>query len=132
MSCSATSSATAWAVGQLGPAGEAKTSRARLPISADRMTLASATTAGGSEIAPDLLLRHASSLALRRDLIGEAQEHLAPDVLRKLGRIPGQEEPGGPALPGDEDDVVGAKHLARSIAELSDRYDSHVITSVVT
>src|SRR3990172_10689458 len=87
--CSATSSATAWAARQLGPAGEAKTSRARPPISADRMTLASATTTGGSEIAQDLLLGHASRRPLRRDLIGEAQEHLAPHVLRKLGRIPG-------------------------------------------
>ena len=64
-----------------------------------------------------------AGLTLRRDLICEAQEDLATDVGRELGRIPGQEEPGGPALPGDEDDVVGAKHLARSIAEVLDGYD---------
>src|SRR5712691_4163827 len=112
--CSATSSATAWAAMQLGPTDEANTSRARPPISAERMMFASATTAGGSEIAHDLLLGYASGLPLRRDLVGQTQEDLSPHVLGKLGRLPGQKEPGGPTLASDEDDVIGAEHLARS------------------
>src|SRR3970040_621248 len=46
--CSAISSATAWAARHVGPAGDAKTRRARSPISAER-TFASATRAGGSQ-----------------------------------------------------------------------------------
>jgi hypothetical protein len=38
----------------VGPSGDAITRRARLPISAERRTLASATTAFGSEIVHDL------------------------------------------------------------------------------
>lgn len=101
-------------------------------MSAARMTFASATTAGGSEIADDLLLGHPSSLALRRDLIGETQKHLASHVSRKLRGIPGQEEPRWSSLTGDEDDVIGAEHLARPIAEVSHRNYAHVTTIVVT
>src|SRR5215211_2416248 len=86
--CSATSSATAWAARHVGPAGEAKTRRARPPISAERTTFASATTAGGSEIAQDLLLGHTSSLPLRRDLVGQAQEDLSPHILWELRAFP--------------------------------------------
>lgn len=96
------------------------------------MTFASATTAGGSEIAQNLLLGHPSSLTLRRDLLGEAQKHLASHVGRELRGIPGQEEPSGSALAGHEDDVVGPKHLARPIAKVSHRYHPHVITMVAT
>lgn len=106
--------------------------RARPPMSAERMTLASATAAGGSEIAQNLLLGHPSSLTLRRDLLGEAQKHLASHVGRELRGVPGQEEPRGSALTGHEDDVVGPKHLARPIAEVSHRHDSHVVTMVAT
>ena len=106
--------------------------RARPPISADRITFASATTAVGSEIAQNLLLGHPSSLTLRRDLLGQAQKHLAAHVSRELRGVPGQEEPRGPALTGHEDDVLRPKHLARPVAEVSDRYHSHVITMVVT
>jgi hypothetical protein len=49
--CRAISSATASAARNRGPCGEAITRRARPPISAERTTFASATTAGGSEIA---------------------------------------------------------------------------------
>ena len=96
------------------------------------MTFASATTAGGSEIAQNLLLGHPSSLTLRGDLLGEAQKHLASHVGRKLRGVPRQEEPGGSTVAGDKDDVVGPKHLARPIAKVSYRYHTHVITSVVT
>lgn len=67
----AISTATASAATQRGPCGEAITRRARPPISADRTTLASATTAAGSEILEDLLLAFASGLELRADLFGE-------------------------------------------------------------
>ncbi len=106
--------------------------RARPPISAERMTFASATTAGGSEIAQNLLLGHPSSLTLRSDLLGEAEEHLATHVGRELRGVPGQEEPRGSALTRHEDDVIGPKHLACPIAEVSYRYHSHVTTMVVT
>ncbi len=106
--------------------------RARPPISAERMTFASATTAGGGEIAENLLLGHPSSLTLRRNLLGEAQKHLAANIGRELRSVPGQEEPSGPALAGYEDDVVGPKHLARPIAEVSHRYHPHVTTMVAT
>src|SRR5581483_6119580 len=86
--CSATSSATAWAARHLGPAAEAKTRRARPPISAERTTFASATTAGGSEIAQNLLLGHASSLALGGDLLRQAQEDLSAHVLGELRPFP--------------------------------------------
>jgi len=112
--------------------GDAKTMRARPPISAERMTFASATTAGGSEIAENLLLGHPSSLTLRRDLLGEAQKHLAANIGRELRSVPGQEEPSGSALAGHEDDVVGPKHLARPIAKAPHGHDSHVITMVTT
>src|SRR5438552_12738225 len=80
--CSATSSATACAEKQVGPTAETNTSRARPPIRAERMTFASATTAGGSEIAQDLFLGHASRLALSRDLLGQPEEHLASHIRR--------------------------------------------------
>lgn len=97
------------------------------------MTFASATTAGGSEIAQNLLLLgHPSSLALRRDLLGEAQKYLAGHVGRKLRCVPGQEEPRGSALTGHKESVLRAKHLTRPIAEVSDRHHSQVITMVVT
>jgi len=96
------------------------------------MTFASATTAGGSEIAENLLLGHPSSLTPRRNLLGEAQKHLAANIGRELRSVPGQEEPSGPAPAGYEDDVVGPKHLARSIAEVSHRYHPHVTTMVAT
>ncbi len=106
--------------------------RARPPISAERMTFASATTAGGSEIAENLLLGHPSSLTLCRDLLREAQKHLASHIGRELRGVPGQEEPSGPALTGHENDVVGAKHLARPIAKVPHGHNSHVITMVAT
>ncbi len=96
------------------------------------MTFASATTAGGSEIAQNLLLGHPSSLALRRDLLGEAQKYLAGHVGRELRCVPGQEEPRGSALTGHKESVLRAKHLTRPIAEVSDRHHSQVITMVVT
>jgi hypothetical protein len=43
------------------------------PISADRRTFASATTAAGSEIAENVLLAGAVGFELRSDLFGEAQ-----------------------------------------------------------
>ncbi len=96
------------------------------------MTFASATTAGGSEIAQDLLLGHMSSVALNGDLVRQTKEDLSPHVVGKLGTFPGEEEPSRPTLARDRDDVLGPKHLARSIAKASDGYDAHVITSVVT
>src|SRR5687768_7760876 len=71
------SRATASAATQRGPCGEAITSRARPPMSAERTTLASATTAAGSEIVEDLLLGGSLLGELRADLLGEAQEHFA-------------------------------------------------------
>jgi len=68
----AISSATASAATQRGPCGEAITSRARPPISAERTTLASATTAAGSEIVEHLLLVCAAGFELRADLFGQA------------------------------------------------------------
>ena len=69
------------------------------PINADRKTFASATT-GGSEIAEDLLLGHAASRALRRDLGGQAQEHFPAEVVGKLGCVPRKEEAGGLSVAG--------------------------------
>ena len=111
-----------------GPARDAKTSRAQPPTSANKMTFASATTAGGSEIAQDLLLGHTSSLPLSSDLAGQPKEDLAAHVGGELGRVPRQEEARRPASARDEDDVVGAGHLARSVPEVADGYDAHVIT----
>lgn len=51
-------------------------------MSAERTTFASATTTLGSEIAQNLLLADASSLALQRDLLREPQKDLASHVLR--------------------------------------------------
>jgi len=98
----------------------------------DRTTFASATTTSGSEIAEDILLGHTASLALRRDLIGQAQEHLPANVVGDLGCVPRQEEAGGEPIAGDEDDVVGAEHLARLVAEGSNRHNLHVVTLVAT
>ncbi len=106
--------------------------RARPPVSAERMTFASATTTGGSEIAQNLLLGHPSSRTLRSDLLGEAEKHLAAHVSRELRGVPGQEKPSGPAVTGHEDDVVGPKHLARPIAKVPHSHHSHVITMVAT
>jgi len=126
------STATASAAMQRGPCGEAITSRARPPISAERIALASATTAVGSEIVEHLLLARALLSQLGADLLGEAQEHFTANLDRELGRVPGQEEAGGGAVAGDEDDVVGAEHLACAVAEIANGHDLHVGTSVVT
>lgn len=61
------------------------------------MTFASATTAGGSEIALNVFLGHAPRVALSRNLLGQPEEHLAPHVRRQFGRVPRQEEPGRPS-----------------------------------
>jgi hypothetical protein len=63
---------TASAATQRGGCGVAMTSRARPPMSAERTTLASATTAAGSEIVEDLLLFGALFGELCADLFGEA------------------------------------------------------------
>src|ERR1700739_3042533 len=68
--CRAISAATASAATQRGPGGEAITRRARPPMRADRTTFASATTAGGSEIAEYLLFVHVLRLQRRADLLG--------------------------------------------------------------
>jgi len=80
--CSAISSATAAAARHEGPALDAKMMRARPPISAERTTFASATTTLGSEIAENLLFGHPLRLTLLRDLLGQAKEDFALDVLR--------------------------------------------------
>ena len=80
----------------------------------------------------DLLLADASSLALHRDLLSQAQEDLAPHVVRELGRLPRKEEARRTPFPRNEDDVVGAKHLARAITEVPHGYDTHVTTTMVT
>jgi hypothetical protein len=116
----------------LGPSGEAKTRRARPPISAERTTFASATTAAGSEVAEDILLAHTARRALGGNLIRQTEKHLALDVRWEISRTPRQEEPRRPTFAGDQDDVVGAEHLARAIPEVTNRHHSHVITSVVT
>jgi hypothetical protein len=94
------------------------------------MTLASATTARGSEIAQNLLLGHSTLFALRSDLVGQPDEDLAAYVGGELGRVPGQEKTGRPSFAGDEDHVVGAEHLARVISEVSYGYNAHVVTTV--
>jgi hypothetical protein len=71
------------------------TSDARPPTSAERTTLASATTAAGGEIVEDLLLAGALFGELLADLLGEAQEHFAAHLDGELGRVPGQIEAGG-------------------------------------
>src|SRR6266545_1956589 len=128
----AISSATASAATQRGPCGEAITRRARPPMSAERMTLASATTAAGSEIVEHLLLAGALLVELGADLLGEAQEHFAAHLERQLGRVPRQEEASWGAVAGDEDDVLGAEHLAGAVTEVADGHDLHVVTLVVT
>jgi hypothetical protein len=55
---------TAWS------AWEVDHQAARPPMSAERTTFASATTAGGSEIAEHLLLVHVLCLQRRADLLG--------------------------------------------------------------
>jgi hypothetical protein len=61
--------ATASAAMQRGPWAEAMTRRARPPMSAERTTFASATTAAGSEIVEDLLLADALRAELGADLL---------------------------------------------------------------
>ena len=104
----------------------------RQPISAERTKFASATTAGGTEIAEDPLLGHTASRALCRDLGGQAQEHFPAEAVGKLGCVPRKEEAGGLSVAGNEDDVVGAEHLARSVAKRSNRHNLHVTTLVAT
>lgn len=128
----AISTATASAATQRGAWGEAITRRARPPISADRTTLASVTTAAGSEIVEDLLLGCALGLELRADLFGEAQEHFAANLDGQLWRVPWQVEAGRGAVAGNEDHVVGVEHLAGAVAEVANGHDLHVVTFVVT
>ena len=67
----------------------ARTSCARPPISAERTTLASATTATGSEIVEDLLLAGALWLGeLCADLLGKSQEHFAAHLDGHLRACP--------------------------------------------
>ena len=80
--CRVISAATASAAMHRGPWGEAMTRRARPPISAARTTLASATTAAGSEIVENLFLARAFGVELSADLLGQAHEHLAANVDR--------------------------------------------------
>jgi hypothetical protein len=91
---------------QVGPSADAKTRRARSPISAERTTFASATTASGSEVAEEILLAHATRLALSRDLIRQPEKHLASNIRRELRRGPRQKKPSWAPLACDEDDVV--------------------------
>jgi hypothetical protein len=63
------SAATASAATHLGPWADAITRRARPPISAERMTFASATTTGGSEIVKHLSLADALGVQLRAYLL---------------------------------------------------------------
>ncbi len=97
-----------------------------------KTTFASATTAAGSEIVEYLLLGCALSVDLRADLFGETQEHFAANFDGQLGCVPGQIEAGRRAVAGDEDDVVGAEHLACVVAEVSNGHDLHVVTNMVT
>jgi hypothetical protein len=91
------------------------------------MAFASATTALGGEVAHDVLLGETLSLALHRDLLRNAEEDLALHVVRDLG-LPRQEEADRTSLVPDEEDVLGAEHLAHTIAELLGRPDAHAIT----
>jgi hypothetical protein len=68
--CRAISLAMASGAMHRGPCSEAITRRARPPMRAERTTFASATTAGGSEIAKDLLLADVLRLKRRTDLLG--------------------------------------------------------------
>jgi len=116
----------------VGPRAEANTSRALPPISAETMTLASATTASGSEVVEDILLAHVTALALRGDLVAQPQEELATYVVTQARLCPGKEEPGRAALAGDENHIVRAEHLARTITEVTHRHNLHVATIVAT
>ncbi len=49
----------------------------------------------------------------------------------QLGCVPGQLEAGRSAVAGDEDDILGAEHLAGVVAEVADSHDLHVVTRVV-
>jgi hypothetical protein len=101
-------------------------------MSAERTTLASATTAGGSEILEHLLLAYTPRLKLRADLFGKPLEHLPANVDREVRVVPRQEESRRGSVACHQDHLVGTEHLARAIAEVSDRDNLHVTTSVVT
>jgi len=128
----AISAATASAATQRGPRDEPITSRARPPISAERTTFASATTAPGSEIVEHLLLSYTARLEVRPDLLRQTLEHLAAHLERQLGRVPGQEEAGRRTVARHKDHVLRAKHLARTITEVTNAHNPHVGTTVVT
>jgi hypothetical protein len=61
------------------------TTGARPPMSADRTTLASATTAPGSEIVEYLVLAGALVGEFCADLLGKAQEHFAAQLDGRSG-----------------------------------------------
>jgi hypothetical protein len=96
------------------------------------MTLASATTAAGSEIVEHLFFGGASVDQLRADLLGQAQEDFTADLKRELFGLPWEEEAGRRAVASDEDHVLGAEHLAGAVAKVAYAHNLHVGTSVVT
>jgi hypothetical protein len=98
---------------------------------ADRRT-GSATATTGSETVQNLLPSDALRLQRRADLLRETQKDLTANLDRQLRRIPGKEEPSGTTFARHEDHVLGAKHLRGMIAEVANRYDLHVGTTVVT
>src|SRR5262249_27920085 len=92
------------------------------PMRAERTTLASATTAGGREIAEHLLLADAFPLKRCADLLGQAQGDLAANLDRQLRRIPRQEEPRRGAFARHEGRRGGARDLSvvQSLLSLPD------------
>ena len=89
---------------------------------AERTTFASVTTAGGSEIAKNLLV-HVLGLQRRADLLGQAQEHLAANLNQPVGISHGREYRAGVPSRVHEDYVIGAEHFRCVIAEVADRHD---------
>jgi hypothetical protein len=66
------------------------------------MTLASATTAGGSEIGKHFVLVYPERFATFRNRGGQPKKDLSPDVVRKIRLSPWQEESGRPPVPSNE------------------------------
>jgi hypothetical protein len=110
-----------------------KASDARPPISADRTTFASATSAAGSsEVGKDLSFGNALGLHLPTGPPRKLNVKASLHVIRKIRLIPGHEETGWEPIAGDEDEVTRAKHLRSTVTKVPKRCHLHVITSVTT
>src|SRR5579859_3057702 len=131
--CSNTSSPTPAGLSTRGAASWIKTARARPPMVAESTTFASATrTSGSFEIGEELLLLHAFLVEFPSGSIREFGINALPNVVRQVGPIPRQKEPGWLPVASHEENLMRAHHLARPITKVSKCNNLHVVTSVAT